>query len=301
MEGFLIREDGSEIVRYNAPDFPIRSGFSRLSVFADFAADCHWHEDFEALIPLDGDLDYSINGVRVHLNPGDAVFVNSRRLHFGYLEKREERHYGYVVFPPELLGYLPAAASALERLCRDGSPDYWLFSADKPEDQGVLKRILFLCGHAAPREALAVQSACAALLDEILRRSADGPDRPADPDWALIRAMVGFIQSHYREKIQLDAIAAAGAVCRSRCCRLFRDKLRVSPMQYATRYRLEKACGLMRDGADVTDAAFSSGFQGVSYFSETFRKTYGVSPTAYIRQLKENGTTNEQQKGWENK
>lgn len=286
MNTFSVRADGSEIVQYNAPDFPIRTGFSCLSVFVDFAAYCHWHADFEALIPLDGDLDYSVNGVRVHLSPGDAVFVNSRRLHFGYSEKRQDRRYCYLVFPPELLGYLPAAASALERLCRDGSPDYWLFSAARPEDQSVLARIRFLCEHAVPQEALAVQSACAALMDEILRRSADVLDRPADPDWALIRAMVGFIQSHYQEKITLDAVAAAGAVCRSRCCRLFRDKLRVSPMQYATRYRLEKACALMRDGADVTGAAFACGFQGVSYFSETFRKVYGITPSGYMRKLK---------------
>ncbi|MBR5345776.1 MAG: helix-turn-helix transcriptional regulator [Clostridia bacterium] len=285
-----LREDGSEILTYNAPDYPISTDYSCLSIFPGYAANCHWHQDFESLITLDCDLDYSVNGQCVHLHPGDAIFVNSRRLHYGYSPSMTEGHYCFAVFHPELMGIIPAVASALEKLEEDGSPGYWLLSAQKEEDRPMIETIRFLCDHATPREALAVVSACASLLNAIMKRYQEETSQTSGADWAIVRRMVGYIQGHYQEKLMLEDIAAAGAVCRSKCCKLFREKLHITPQQYVMRYRLGKACDLIRDGASITDAAFDCGFQGLSYFSEAFKKQYGISPSVYHRRIRENET-----------
>ena len=281
--GLIVREDGSEILKYNAPDFPISTAYADLTIFPDYAAGRHWHQDFEALIALDGDMDYRVNGQHVHLEKGDAIFVNSRRLHFGYSEKKQNRNYCFAVIHPELLGLIPAVASAVERLARDSGRDYWLLSAAKEKDRQAIASIRFLCDHADPKEALSVVSVCASLIGEIISRDNDNPDQSPDPDWVTIRAMVGYIQNHYQERILLEEIASAGMMCRSRCCRLFRDKLHTTPLNYVMRYRLEKACDLIRGGSSITDAAFSAGFQGLSYFSESFKKVYGITPSRYFK------------------
>ena len=281
MQQLNIREDGSEVLKYNAPDFPISTAYADLAIFPDFAAGCHWHRDYEALIALDGEMDYRVNGKHVRLEKGDAIFVNSGRMHYGYSSKMENRNYCFAVFHPELLGLIPAVASSLEKLSRDSGWDYWLFSASNEKDRQVIAQIRFLCDHADPKEAVSVVSACAALVSEVISRDSSHPDYPSDPDWAVIRKMVGYIQSHYQERIMLEEIASAGAVCRSKCCQLFREKLQTTPMSYVIRYRLEKACGLIREGNSITDAAFSVGFQGLSYFSELFKKVYGIKPSKY--------------------
>ena len=277
-----IREDGSELLEYNAPDFPISTDYADLAIFPDFAAGCHWHKDYEALIALDGDMDYRVNGQHVRLEKGDAIFVNSGRLHYGYSAEKENRNYCFAVFHPELLGLIPAVASAQERLARDSGQDYWLFSNADEKDRQVIADIRFLCDHADPKEAVSVIAVCASLLSKIIARDSKNPDHATDPDWAVIRKMVGYIQNHYQERILLEEIAAAGAVCRSRCCRLFREKLQTTPMSYVIRYRLDKACDLIREGSSITDAAFSVGFQGLSYFSESFKKTFGMKPSQYL-------------------
>ena len=288
MEQLNIREDGSELLEYNAPDFPISTAYADLEIFPDYAAGCHWHQDFETLIALDGDMDYRVNGQHVYLEKGDAIFVNSRRLHYGYSSRMQNRNYCFAVFHPELLGLTPAVASALERLSRDSAPDYWLLSAKNEKDRQVIAQIRNLCDHADPKEAVSVVSACAALIDEMIRRSSGSTAPAADPDWAVIRKMVGYIQNHYQERILLEEIAAAGAVCRSRCCRLFREKLHTTPVSYVNRYRLEKACDMLREGHSITDAAFAVGFQGLSYFSESFKKAYGITPSQYIPRREDN-------------
>ena len=52
-------------------------------------------------------------------------------------------------------------------------------------------------------------------------------------------------------------------------------------MEYVTRYRLDKACDLLRQGSSVTDAALSCGFNGTSYFAEVFHRVYGRTPREY--------------------
>ena len=147
-----------------------------------------------------------------------------------------------------------------------------------------------MCDHAVPEEALTVLSACADLPDRIAKMNTNQTDHTVDPERTVIRRMTGYIQNHYYQgKVRLEDIAAAGAVCRSKCCRLFSGKLHITPMNYVNRYRLEKACDLIRNGRSITEAAFSSGFQGTSYFSETFRKQYGMSPSSYIRSLVQSG------------
>ena len=284
MSALNIRNDGSEVLKYNAPDFPISTAYADLLIFPDYAAGPHWHRDFEVLIVLDGDMDYQVNGKHVCLEKGDAIFVNSGRMHYGYSAKMENRNYCFAVFHPELLGLIPAVASALEKLSRDSGQDYWLFSASNEKDRQVIAQIRLLCDHADPKEAVSVVSVCAALVSEIISRDSRHLDHPYDPDWTLIRKMVGYIQSHYQERIMLEEIASAGAVCRSKCCQLFREKLHSTPVNYVNRYRLEKACDLIRDGSSLTDAAFSVGFQGLSYFSELFKKVYGIKPSQYSRQ-----------------
>lgn len=285
-ETLNIRDDGSEVLTYNAPDFPISTAYADLAIFPDFAAGCHWHKDYEALIALDGDMDYRVNGQHVYLKKGDAIFVNSNRLHYGYSAEKKNRNYCFAVFHPEILGITPAVASAQERLARESGCDYWLLSASDENDRKVITDIRFLCDHAEPEEAVLVVSTCAALVGEMISRDSKSPDQSTDPDWGIIRKMVGYIQNHYQERILLEEIAAAGAVCRSRCCQLFKEKLQTTPMNYVMRYRLEKACDLIREGSIITDAAFSTGFQGLSYFSESFKKQYGIKPSQFCPQKK---------------
>ena len=89
-------------------------------------------------------------GVHVPLRKGDAIFVNSGRLHFGYSEKAQECHYGYAVFHPDFLGYNSVIVSILERLASDGSPDYFVFTPDDEDGQAAIEAIRYLPGEKIP-------------------------------------------------------------------------------------------------------------------------------------------------------
>lgn len=281
MRQLKLNPDGSERLEYTVPGLPVRLGGDPLSIFRDYAAACHWHDDFELLMPVDGEMDYFVNGRSVHLKKGACIFVNARRLHYGYSAQKRDCHYRFVVFHPSLFGHLPPVESALRDLCADERADYGLF---EPFSEAA---ILFdeLCHCAEAGQPLRVVAKCAELVSLAIDAAAVQKTPGTGADWATLRAMTGYIQAHYTERLCLEQIAAAGAVCRSRCCVLFRKRLGCSPIEYVTRYRLKKACALLCQGATVTEAALASGFNSASYFTELFRRYYGVVPSAYRNEI----------------
>ena len=64
--------------------------------------------------------------------------------------------------------------------------------------------------------------------------------------------------------------------------RYFKEHFHITLSQYITHLRLEHAKQLLQDtDIPVTEIAMQSGYQNVSYFIRSFRKTYGVSPLKY--------------------
>ncbi|RAJ92998.1 signal transduction histidine kinase [Larkinella arboricola] len=54
-------------------------------------------------------------------------------------------------------------------------------------------------------------------------------------------------------------------------------------------YRLRKAAVFLQQGCSVTEAAERAGFEGLSYFSKSFKAQFAVSPSAYLQMQKKNG------------
>ena len=281
MAALSVQPNGAENVGYNAPDYPVRTRDGDLIRFVGYAAACHWHEDFEVLLPVQGGLNYFVNGARQYVPEGCAIFVNARRLHYGYAQANRDCRYRVLLYHPSWLGRFAPVAAAVDRLASDASADFLLLTPEA--DGAALEHIRAVCADGGAESALDALAHCAALTAQLCRRvsGAERADCADGTEWQALRRMTGFVMAHYAEKIRLADIAAAGAVCRSRCCQIFRDRLNQTPNAYLTAYRLDRACERIRGGERITDAALSCGFDSASYFSETFRKAYGTSPSRW--------------------
>ncbi len=58
--------------------------------------------------------------------------------------------------------------------------------------------------------------------------------------------------------------------------------LNTSMGDYIRKKRLNKACELLREGFNVSETAYKTGFSDPSYFSKAFKKEFGVRPTDYL-------------------
>ena len=106
-----------------------------------------------------------------------------------------------------------------------------------------------------------------------------------------LQNMIKFIADNYGGKISLSQIAASGNVSKTSCNLIFKKFTNQSPCDFLTEYRLKKSIKLMQStDSSLTQIAYEVGFGGHSYYSETFKETYGISPSAYKKILMDNQT-----------
>lgn len=93
-----------------------------------------------------------------------------------------------------------------------------------------------------------------------------------------ITKALSFIQTHYHEPLTLDEIAAISGFSRYYFIKQFQHQLNMTPVQYLTKIRLQKAAELLRSTSlTVTDIADQVGYANANYFNKVFRKAIGVS------------------------
>lgn len=280
-----VKEDKSEKVQYHNTDYPIYISRNRLSDYPHYGAPSHWHDDIEFIAVLAGEMQYNVNGEILTMKAGEGVFVNARRLHFGYSAKKRECSFICVLLHPLLLCVLPAfERDFVLPLLKDPALSFVKLCPDRDWKQEIYELI---CGIYAGREEktapIQAQIAFLKIWNLLLEHiSMESRQKMADPELTILKNMIGFVQQNYMNKLSLKAIAASGAVGQSKCCSLFAKYLKQTPNGYLTRYRLNKGMELLRDtGLSVTEVAAAAGFGGGSYFAEVFRKWMGKSPTEY--------------------
>lgn len=93
-----------------------------------------------------------------------------------------------------------------------------------------------------------------------------------------------FIQYNYSHSIDISSIAASIGISRSHLYRVFIKHLGLSPNDYLTQYRINRACSLLRNSKlTISNIANSVGYDDPLYFSRVFKKVKGVSPSIYLK------------------
>ena len=86
---------------------------------------------------------------------------------------------------------------------------------------------------------------------------------PASKDISSEGRILAYCSTHFRENISLETLEKELHLSRFHISHLFNDRLHISFSALMRRLRIDEACKLLKNGASVTDAAYSSGFGSV--------------------------------------
>lgn len=291
-----IMRNASEIVRYDEVGIPLSIREGLPSAYPNHRALCHWHEDIEWVYIRSGQMNYYMNGKRVLLNTGEALMVNSRQMHYGYSENGQDCDFIRILCHPKIfITNSVLYQSYIAPVLSNPSLEYLHLKPEFPEDAEALQLLPEILRIKKEHPA-AYEIEAAALLSllwcRLLRSHPMMPNeaaaKPKEPDLLVQRDMVSYIYSHYSESINLDEIAAAGKVCRNKCCQIFRRYLNQSPIDFLNHYRLEVSCHLLNNTKlSIAEICTACGFNHQSYYSKIFLRTYSCSPRDFRKRTEE--------------
>lgn len=100
-----------------------------------------------------------------------------------------------------------------------------------------------------------------------------------DGSLARVSRAIGWIKSHYREPLTIEALAGHAGMSPSSLHAHFKSVTRLSPLRYRAQLRLQEARRLMiAEGLEAAQAGFRVGYESPSQFSREYVRLYGAAP-----------------------
>lgn len=232
---------------------------------------------------------HSVKGSLDHKEPGGALRVTGEqeRLLSIYLREQNEvwvRHWLEQRY--EELSAVPDATyvqfewlslhiySMLNSILRELTGDR---DALLPETDNFVSRLLLF---------RTWQDAAAALMEtaKSVMRMTSGPKNATGSD--IVHEVKRYIEEFFNENITLTWVAEKYYIHPNYFSKLFKVTCGENFNDYVTRIRLEKAVNLMANSKlAIAEIAEVVGYDSAAYFSNVFRKVYGMSPSKYRDQL----------------
>ena len=110
-----------------------------------------------------------------------------------------------------------------------------------------------------------------------------------DPDECIekryVRKAVDLMINAHNPQVKVSEVAGAIGISRGYLTRIFQKEMGVSPQEFLTRFRMERAGDLLRSTkSQISTIALELGYSDVLSFSKSFRRHFGMSPTAFREQ-----------------
>ena len=104
---------------------------------------------------------------------------------------------------------------------------------------------------------------------------------------ATLNNSLKYIETHYKESITTKALAELSHVSEGHFCHIFKETFGKTAKEYINFVRVGKAKDLIKTtDMTIVEIAFCCGFTDANYFSRTFKKYMGVTPTSLREAIK---------------
>lgn len=94
-----------------------------------------------------------------------------------------------------------------------------------------------------------------------------------------VKTAIQYLNEHYTQAIHLEDIARLCGITKYHLAREFKRYTNQSILTFLNSLRCKNAETFLRQGKSVTEVAELCGFEGISYFSRTYKKYMGISPS----------------------
>ncbi len=249
----------------------------------------HWHDELELIVVISGEMELVCELEKFVLKEGEGIFINSGRLHsctnfndtdcviksfvfharfiYGDLSSVLFENYFHTFLSETSIStyFLPP------EICKTVLSAYESFSKKEFAYEFIVRENL-------------TKSLLAIIKNSDFKNSY--VDLKALKQLNRCKSMMTFIHENFGREISLFEIAKSAEIKESEALRCFKNTLKTSPIKYLKKYRLEQSAFLLKTTSEpIIDIGFTCGFSEMSYFSKSFKESYGMTPTVYRNKL----------------
>lgn len=275
----------NELKQHGTVDFPIQL-YQVDKHHPKFEMASHWHSEIEIIKVISGQLCVKLFNKEYLAKADDVVFVNSETVHSAFpspdcvyecivmnLEMLSTKDAGCMFFIENILNqeyqiteFIPYSENDFHKACNH------LFNAMKKFSSGykfiVTGAIYHLFG--------------IIINDHIYHSSQGNQEIINDKNILKLKKVLSYIRGNYNKPITLDDMANCAGMSPKYFCYFFKKMTMKTPSEYLKSYRIEKSSRkLLNTDLSVTEIAYSSGFNDLSYFIKTFKAIKGVTPAQF--------------------
>ncbi len=95
-----------------------------------------------------------------------------------------------------------------------------------------------------------------------------------------------YIEQNFSKEISLEEVASNVKMNPSYFSILFKEEMGITYIKYVTKIRIERAKQMLKEGRNISEVSEEVGYFNHRYFSELFKKTTGLTPGQFKKQLK---------------
>lgn len=242
----------------------------------------HFHDFYELTLVYEGSCTYLVNGNRFDMTVGDIQLVTPSDYHMQILTDDQTFRYYNLIFSHELPNEeISAMLNAMtEPLCLSPS------SADRSHIFRSAQNLLgeydrLINGRAEFGSELLIRNGIEEICIQLLRLL-NKQNTAEDDRLKPVRQALVYISRNYRSHLTLSDVAEAVHLSPAYFSMLFSKTMKTCFSDYLTDYRLNMAARYLRSGdLPLKEIASVCGFATFSHFSATFKKRFGLPPSAY--------------------
>lgn len=260
-------------------DFPIELYYVD-STSPRYQMPLHWHLEYELILVMSGSFELSLDGKTFVMNEGDCAWIGDGIVHGGI---PKNCIYECVVFDlGTLLHDTPVCSRSAAEFMADENGYTGVYR--KGSLQAELSDKIF---EAMEKEQKGYEWTTVGLMWQLMGSFISTKTQPSAlsknrSKILRLKNVLTYIRDNYDNAATLNELADVAGMTPKYFCRAFAQMTGKTPIEYLNYYRIEKAGEqLILTDDSVTDIALNCGFNDMSYFSKTFSKYKGASPTAY--------------------
>ena len=233
----------------------------------------HYHDLFEIYFLEKGCCHYFIDDKAYDIEAGDLVLIPENIIHKTMYDEtgysRKLLHFSSSYIPAEVthklstMFYVYRIPAFVPRICAFFEAIESEYRSPDDFSQEVLRHHvgLFFC---------------------LLARNTDAAPLPPIKN-TYTTETITYIKQHYHEEIRLSDLARRCSVSPEHLSRIFKKDTGFGVSEYISMIRLQQAQRLLRSSPTLSVATVADlcGYTDSNYFSEQFKRTYGISPLRF--------------------